>query len=217
MTECHHSFIHQIIIEHLLHARNFAVKKLIFTIRKKDMDPAFMEFTVQLGDWQMNNNLSAFGMSFKCLTTLTLPEPTLTPPTAIITDFFPLHALTGSPHRVKEGYNDVFWKEKEMGILFYCRILQLEPKPPQAPKMEAHGKITRPCRECSKHGILHILKGWKKERGLRSNHAKKHQKRLQEATYPGFLGHPQITFSFEVLKANLSLDMVFLLYKRKRN
>lgn len=29
-------------------------------------------------------------------------------------------------------------------------------------------------------------------------------------------GHPQITFSFEVLKANLSLDLVVLLYKRKR-
>lgn len=48
--------------------------------------------------------------------------------------------------------------------------------------MEARGKTTQPCRECKKPGILHILKRWEKERGLRSNHAKKWQKRLQEAT-----------------------------------
>lgn len=61
MTECPHSFIHsfvhQIITEYLLCARNFVIKKLILAIRKIDVDPSFMEFTVQLGDWQMNNYL----------------------------------------------------------------------------------------------------------------------------------------------------------------
>lgn len=97
MTECHHSFIHQIIIEHLLRARNFAVKKLIFAIKKIAMDPAFMAFTVQLGDWQMNKHLSAFGMSLKCLTTVTFQEPILTLPTAILIDFFHFMLLLALP------------------------------------------------------------------------------------------------------------------------
>lgn len=46
MTEDLHSLIHQITIEHLLFARNFAVKKIIFARKKKNIDPAFMESTV---------------------------------------------------------------------------------------------------------------------------------------------------------------------------
>lgn len=46
MTEDLHSLIHQITIEYLLFARNFAIKKIIFARKKKDIDLAFMESTV---------------------------------------------------------------------------------------------------------------------------------------------------------------------------
>lgn len=54
-----HSFIYQIIIEYLLCARNFAVQ-IIFAIKKTGMDAVFMEFTVQLNDWQVNKQLFCF-------------------------------------------------------------------------------------------------------------------------------------------------------------
>lgn len=61
------------------------------------MDPAFTEFTVQLGDWQLNNNLSAFGVSLKYFTAVTFQEPILTLPTAILIDFFHFMLLLALP------------------------------------------------------------------------------------------------------------------------
>lgn len=48
MTEGLLSFIHQIIVENLLCARNFSIKKKMFAMKNTNVDPAFMEFPVSL-------------------------------------------------------------------------------------------------------------------------------------------------------------------------
>ena len=54
MTEGLHSFIQQIIVENLLCARNFSIKKKFFSMKNIYVDPAFIEFPVSLVNWQMN-------------------------------------------------------------------------------------------------------------------------------------------------------------------